>query len=250
MEFEFPVIVEKNEIPTISAGNYIEQYLKPLIKEASKTGSRKMIFRNVPDHRFTTQYAFSEECKSVDDILQAYPPTIDYTPGGWKALQTPSEFKVPTHTNIATRFKEWGYELSYIGERCFIVNWSKFIKPKVVEPQTCVIDEVKIVPQVAASSTVSIKTINDFFYSAALQALKDKGDAEIHFFHAAPGKVLCIKPPSAEFLSFTTDLILLVDQRKEMGYEVSYRYGANQEHLVVMTFPLSAAKKMIAELSI
>lgn len=93
-------------------------------------------------------------------------------------------------------------------------------------------------------------SINDFFYSAALQALKEKGSVEIHFLQAALGKVLCIKPPSSEFIGFTTDLILLIDQRNKLGYEVSYRYGSHQETLIVMTFPVSTAKKMIAELQI
>lgn len=94
----------------------------------------------------------------------------------------------------------------------------------------------------------AVPTINDFFYSAALLALKEKGSVDIHFLHSAPGQVLCIKPPSEEFLSFTTDLMLLIDQRHELHYEISYRYGANQESLIVMTFPLSAAKKIIADL--
>lgn len=242
---KFPAI----ETETTPAMAYISKHLMPIIYTAGKKGCGRMIFRNAPDHipnhTYKSQYGLTTLVDAVNIIWSYY-----NSDGKWLTLLTEEDFKVPHHKDIAEAFWSLGYEVLNLDRSCFIINWSHFLIGRPYKQKPIV--GVYCGPPVRATVTTPIPTpilsTNDFFYVAALAALKEKKAVEIHFLHSTPGQLKFVKPPSADFLSFTMDLNLLIDQRHELHYDISYRCGSQQETLIVMTFPLTAAKKIIANI--
>lgn len=217
-------------IVTISPRKYIDKYLLPLINQAIKTRDNTIYFGQTSDH--IVKY-FPFKTVDVKHIINSIAII------GSISFQIENNIQMPTHAALAATFKFLGYDVLHVDDNCVIIKLLKIDAPIASDPAT-----------VTASST-SVPTLNDFLYTVALKSLKKKDTVEIEFiYQTSPLGALCITPPSSTFKNFRTDLNLLGDQRLIMGYEISYKYNIHKEFIIVMTFPVSAAKKMIANLPI
>lgn len=214
------------ETITMTPENYIDKYLLPLINQAIKTRDNTIYFGQTSDH--IVKY-FPFKTVDVKHIINSIAVI------GSISFQTENKFQVPTHAALAATFKFLGYDVLHVDDNCVIIKLLKLDTPTTS----------------ATTTVITTVTLNDFLYAVALKSLKKKDTVEIEFiYQTSPQGALCLTPPSSTFKDFRTDLNLLGDQRLIMGYEISYKYNIHKDFIIVMTFPVSAAKKMIANLPI
>lgn len=200
----------KNEPEKVTAKQYVtaEQYvdskLLPLIESAIQENYCSMTFWN-PLANCVVNYKFGFLTADVTDN-DIYPINNDYT-----MIPINRNFIYPDRESIANLLSSRGYNIIYKDNNCFVINWPQY-------------------------------SFNEFLYAAALTVLQGRSEVEIHLAYAAPGQVLCLKPPAKKFLNFKIDLNLLIDQRHEFGYSIAYR-----ENLIIMILSMSTAQKIIAK---
>lgn len=174
----------KNEPEKVTAEQYVDTKLLPLIENARKENYCSMTFWN-PLANCVVNYKFGLLTAAIDDDI--YPINNEYI-----MMPINRNFIYPDRESIANVLSSRGYNIIYKDNNCFVINW----------------------PQ---------QSFNDFLYAGALSVLQGRCEVEIHLGYAEPGQVLCLKPPDKNFLNFKIDLNLLIDQRHEYGYHIVYR---------------------------
>lgn len=264
---EFPTI-NRSYVPkagwSIPTEEYIGYYLECLMGEAAKKGFCTMIFRHVPNRPHVIQYGLSktqdiniilaiyeepnERNLDIKDTLIKHPELnikdgYHETSGEWKTYKTSKAQSIPTHIDIAKKFVQFGYDILHRDGECFIVNWSKFMKTKPEEP-------IASSSQIEVSPSQTQITIDDFFYRLALIVLQKKSAIDIIFIINKDGGIVLVDdPPSEDLRNFITDINTIVE-RREIGYKINYAVDTDRDTLLIMTFPLSAAQKVISNLQI